>query len=170
MWVCANTGKATSTESHPIQITIPKQKGVPVHWVVNKKTGENLYTTAVAEVNKLCNVKKTWTNKGIIWYAPTSGQVVYRLVNLKTGDHHFTKSRVESDTLVKRGTWRKDFGGKPVFYSGGPKKIWRLYSSSRWKAGKAGTHRFATSAASAKALTQKGWRNEGVLLYAVKVK
>lgn len=139
-----------------------RAQSVPVYWIVNKKTGENLYTTAANEVRVLTKVKKTWTNKGIMWYGPKKGTAVYRLVNLKTGDHHFTMDKKEVRVLTKvKKTWRADFSGKPVFYSGGKVKIWRLYSASRWKAGKAGTHKFATSNAK-----PKGWKNEGIKLYA----
>lgn len=137
-----------------------------VYWIVHKKTGENLYTTAQNEVNTLCNVKKTWTNKGTMWYAPTSGEPVYRLYNPKTGDHHFTKSANEVNVLTKvKKTWQADFNGKPIFYSGGSKPVWRLRNDSRIKALKAGTHQFAISQASVNSLKKTGWISEGIALY-----
>ena len=133
---------------------------VGVYWLVNKKTGENLYTTSPTEVKVLTTVRKTWTNKGIIWYAPTAGEPVYRLVSLKTGDHHFTKSANEVRVLTKeKKTWLADFDGEPIFYSGGTKNLWRLWSESRFKANQPGTHRFVTYNANL-----SGWKNEGALL------
>lgn len=167
-------GNFAGSISKTFKITKPANtivKTIPVYWIVHKKTGENLYTTAWKEVDTLCNKKKTWTNKGIMWHAPEKGEPVYRLYNPKTGDHHFTKSANEVRVLTKvKKTWSADFNGKPIFYSGGTKGIWRLYSDARWKAGKAGTHQFAISAASANKLAKSGWSNEGVLLYAVKYK
>lgn len=164
--IISGKGNLSGTTSKSFTINQPT---IAVYWIVNKKTGENLYTTAWNEVNTLCNKKKTWTNKGIMWNAPASGTAVYRLVNKKTGDHHFTMDTKEVRQLTKvRKTWQADFSGKPVFYSGGTKPIYRLYSESRWKANKAGTHRFATSLASANSLRSSGWANEGIKLYAVK--
>lgn len=31
-----------------------------------------------------------WKYEGVAWYAPTSGQPVYRLYNPNAGDHHYT--------------------------------------------------------------------------------
>ena len=170
------TGKGNymGTATKTFKITKPAnttKPDVPVYWIVNKKSGENLYTTAWPEVNKLCNQKKTWTNKGIMWYAPATGKPVYRLVNKKTNDHHFTMNQTEIKQLTQvKKTWKMDFSGKPVFYSGGSKSIWRLRSDSRIAAKKAGTHMFALSQASVNALKKKGWTSEGVLLYAKRYK
>ena len=154
--------KYTGTVKATFKITADE---VGVYWLVNKKTGENLYTTEWPEVNALCNVKKTWTNKGIMWYAPKNvGKPVYRLVNLKTGDHHFTMDTKEVNALTKvRKTWRADFSGKPIFNSGGGKQLWRLWSESRFKANKPGTHKFTTFNAKL-----SGWKNEGVKLQALR--
>lgn len=135
----------------------------PIYWLVNKKTGENLYTPAKKEVYTLWSGGK-WTNKGVIWYAPTSGESIYRLYNPKTGDHHYTKSANEVRVLTKvKKTWKADFNGKAVFYSGGSKGVWRQYSESLWKAGKPGTHKFTTVN-----VKLSGWKNEGALLNAVR--
>ena len=158
--------KYTGTVKATFKITA---KDKPVYWLVNKKTGENLYTAEAPEKNALVK-KGTWTNKGIVWYAPEKGDAVYRLVNKKTGDHHWTQSKKEADTLVKRGLWRYDFSGKPAFYSGGGKGIWRLYNAKRQQAGQAGTHRFATSQAQVNTLKKSGWKDEGQLLQGTRYK
>ena len=141
----------------------------PVYWLVNKKTGENLYTAEVAEKNALSK-KSQWSVKGIVWYAPIAGEAVYRLVNKVTNDHHWTKSKKEADTLVKRGKWRYDFNGKPAFYSGGAKDVWRLRHDKRIAANKAGTHRFATSSSQVGSLEKSGWASEGKLIKATRYK
>lgn len=155
----------TPINGKPTNTTVTK---VPIYWLVHKKTGENLYTPAKKEADTLKNGGK-WTYKGIKWYAPESGEAVYRLYNPKTGDHHYTKSTNEVKQLTKvRKTWSADFNGKPVFYSGGKVNVYRLYSDKRQRAGQAGTHRFETKLATANNLKKSGWTNEGALLMAVK--
>ena len=139
--------------------------GVPIYWLVQKKTGENLYTPSDNEAQTLKKRGK-WDLKGIKWYAPKSGEPVYRLVNNNTGDHHYTKSLNERNTLIKRGKWKSDIGGKALFYSGGNIKVYRMRNDARQKAHMAGTHLFETRATGISYYKKFGWTNEGALLKA----
>lgn len=57
---------------------------------------------------------------GIGWYGASSGEPVYRVYNptSRGGDHYYTMSRYEAQTLVNKG-WRWDNNGAPAFYSAG---------------------------------------------------
>lgn len=48
-----------------------------------------------------------WRDEGIGWQAANSGEPVYRLYNpnVKGGDHYYTLSKYEAQTLVNLG-WR----------------------------------------------------------------
>ena len=66
--------------------------------------------------------------------------------------------------------WKLDLGGKAMWYSGGKARTYRLCSPSRASAGKAGTHRFATSMAQVNNLKKSGWRLDDVKMYGARIK
>ena len=58
------------------------------------------------------------------------GITVYRLYNPNAagGDHYYTKSKYEAQSLVNKG-WKWDNQGKAVFYSGGNLPIYVAYTT-----------------------------------------
>ncbi len=139
-----------------------KAESKPIYRLYNKKTKEHLWTASKNEYNAL--PKYGWTQEGKAWSAPASGKAVYRLYNPKTKDHHYTAAANEVKVLSTKYGWKKDNNGKPVFYSGGSKPIYRLYNKSF----KVGAHHLTTSANEYKTLAKYGWKQEGIALYAVK--
>ena len=107
-----------------------------------------------------------WTDEGLGWVAPTSGDPVYRLYNpyVAGGDHHYTLSAAERDGLVAAG-WRYEGVG---WYSA-PAKIgvplYRQYNPYATT----GTHNYTTSKAENDHLISVGWREEGVAWYGIDV-
>ena len=69
-------------------------------WVI-ESVGSNQYSIKAAG---------GWTPEGIKWYAPTSGDAVYRAYNPYTGDHCYTMSESEYDGLVQAGWVGENIG------------------------------------------------------------
>ncbi|MGO4974062.1 hypothetical protein [Bifidobacterium boum] len=88
---------------------------------------------------------------------------MYRLYNRFTGEHFYTSSSVERDSLVKVG-WRSEGTGWVAPKSGAP--VYRLYNP--YVAG--GDHHYTMSVKERDALVKAGWRAEGTGWYAVKAK
>ena len=96
--------------------------------------------------------------------SPTTASTVtmFRLYNRYTGEHFYTSSSVERDSLVKVG-WRSEGTG---WYSGGTVKVLRQYNPYA----RTGTHNYTTDVKENTALVKAGWRAEGTGWYAVKAK
>ena len=139
---------------------------VPIYRMYNTKTSEHLYTTNATEYNSCGSGNYVdWNAEGVAWQAPKPGasgaKPVYRLYNLKSGDHHYTTSVGERDTLLASGDWRDE---GTAFWSGGPVEVYRLYNGRL----KRGQHHYTTSAGERDALVANhGWRDEGVGFHAV---
>ncbi|WP_081814833.1 hypothetical protein [Bifidobacterium thermophilum] len=84
--------------------------------------------------------------------------VMFRLYNRFTGEHFYTSSSVERDSLVKVG-WRSEGTGWVAPVSGAP--VYRLYNP--YVAG--GDHHYTMSVRERDALVKAGWRAEGVGWY-----
>ena len=82
----------------------------------------------------------------------------YRLYNPYTGEHFYTQSALERNSLEQVG-WRYEGIGWTAPSQGDP--VYRLYNS--YVAG--GDHHFTTSASERDALSAVGWRYEGVSWY-----
>lgn len=131
---------------------------VPVYRLESRLTGENLYTTDINEVRVLSS-SRVWENEGIEWYAPDTGEGIYRLNN-PGGYHLYSKDRNEIKTLKKMG-WTVDNGNKPMFYSGGNVNVYRVYN--KWT----GIHFLTADMEDYMEHKAKGWNDEGVALKAV---
>ncbi|AGH40667.1 hypothetical protein D805_0400 [Bifidobacterium thermophilum RBL67] len=83
---------------------------------------------------------------------------MYRLYNRFTGEHFYTSSSVERDSLVKVG-WRSEGTGWVAPVSGAP--VYRLYNP--YVAG--GDHHYTMSVRERDALVKAGWRSEGIGWY-----
>lgn len=125
---------------------------VRVYRVYNPNSGEHLYTAGEGEYNSL--VVSGWTGEGIGWYAPNSGNPVYRLYSPQ-GVHFYTVSSYERDSLVKAG-WRYE---SIAFNSGGSTPIYRAYNPNN------GQHNFTSVQYEQKSLVAAGWKDEGVPFY-----
>ena len=147
-----------------------KDKGKAVYWLVDKKTGESLYTTDANEVRVLSQVQKTWRNMGAMWTAPSVGAPVYRLCEKATGNHLYTADRNEINVLTKqRKTWTMDNRGKAMWYSKGTKRVYRLFSPARANGKQPGTHCFVTNKNQVNFLKQRGWKLDDMKMYGMKV-
>nr|WP_125194933.1 hypothetical protein [Lactococcus termiticola] len=89
---------------------------------------------------------------------PDTGANVYRVYNPKSGEHLFTTSSYEKDSLLKIG-W--NYEGVP-FHSGGSTPVYRLYNP---KAG-IGAHLNTANVNEKNTLVSQGWTYEGVAWYA----
>lgn len=120
---------------------------VRVYKLYNKKTKDRMYTTDLAEYNRLG--KKKWKKQGVAWYAPQVGKAVYCQYNKKQKQHQYT-------TAKKVKGWKVQYKGKPVFYAGGSVKVYHLYNPKAKK-----SHYYTTSAAEYKKMAKKKWKKKG---------
>lgn len=141
-------------------------KAVPsrvVYRVYNPNTGEHFYPTSAFERD--ANLKAGWRNEGKLEYAPTSGTAIYRVYNPNVigGDHYYTSSNYEAQSLVKKG-WKWDNKGKPVFYSGGNKPVYVAYNPNAVT----GAHNYTMNSFEENSLLKGGWKYGAVAWYALK--
>ena len=87
--------------------------------------------------------------------ASTATRTMYRLYNRYTGEHFYTASATERDSLRRSG-WTYEGTGWIAPTSGTP--VYRLYNP--WVDG--GDHHYTTSVSEYDALGRLGWRQEGV--------
>ena len=68
--------------------------------------GKHFWTKSLDEFKSL--IKSGWRDEGTVWSSrnQTSGQVVYRLYNIKNGNHLFTSSSQEKSTVLSNSEWR----------------------------------------------------------------
>ena len=157
-------GEGNFTEKRYIPFNIVGEAR-PIWRMYNTRTSEHLYTTNVAEYNSCgTGTYKDWRAEGVAWQAPATmtggAKPVFRLYNLKSGDHHYTTSVGEKDKLLASGDWRDE---GMAFYSGGSVPVYRVYNGRL----KRGQHHYTTSAVERDALVKNhGWRDEGVGFYA----
>ena len=115
--------------------------------VTAKKTGSAKITVTTKDGKKtaVCTVK-------VYERIP-----VYRFYNRKTGDHMYTISEAERESLVKAG-WKAEGIACHVPKSSS-KPVYRLYNKSN------GDHMFTISTAERKAMIGAGWVYEGISFY-----
>ncbi len=117
-----------------------------------------MYTTS-GERDHLANVG--WNYEGVGWYAPVSGNPVYRVYNPNAGDHHYTMNAVEMYSLVM-AEWRYEGIG---FYSD-PNQAVPLFRAYNPNA-QAGSHNYTTDRGENDHLCRLGWNNEGIAWYGI---
>ncbi|MDR2977120.1 MAG: hypothetical protein LBV19_07455 [Streptococcaceae bacterium] len=123
-----------------------------IYRLYNKNTGEHFYTSNAYE---LINLQKAgWTSEGIGWYAPLTGEPVYRIYNPNAagGDHYYTTSKFEAEHNVSLG-WKWDNDGKPAFYSGGEVTNYVAYNPNA----ASGAHNYTSSLYEQNSLLNSGW-------------
>ena len=133
-----------------------------VYRLYNHYTGEHFYTTSATEL--AVDIRAGWTDEGLGWVAPDKGAPVYRVYNPNAigGDHYYTKSRYEAQSLVSQG-WRWDNQGRAVFYSGGNVPIYVAYNPNA----QSGAHNYTGSLYEENNLISIGWKYKAVAWTAV---
>ena len=101
-----------------------------------------------------------WKDEDIAWYAPETGDPVYRLYNPNAGDHHYTMNEAERDNLVSVG-WKYE---GVAWRSGGNVPLYRAYNPNA----KAGAHHYTVDTLEIDNLASYGWKKEGIAWYAIK--
>lgn len=136
---------------HAVTTGVPKDQ-VPVYRLYNKNTGEHFYTPNAEELIHLQGVG--WTSEGIGWYAPATGDPVYRIYNpnAKGGDHYYTLDKSEAENDVSVG-WKWDNDGKPAFYSAGEIETYVAYNPNATS----GAHNYTTNWFEQNNLLYGGW-------------
>lgn len=89
--------------------------------------------------------------------APVSIQTMFRLYNPNSGEHFYTSSTVERDSIIAVG-WQDEGAGWIAPTEGDP--VYRLYNQY------AGEHHYTTSAVERDMLVSVGWNDEGIGWYA----
>lgn len=87
---------------------------------------------------------------------PVQTNAMYRLYNPNSGEHFYTASAAERDTVKKAG-WRYEGVGWQAPKTGTP--VYRLYNPN------AGDHHYTPHAYEKNDLIKKGWRYEGISWY-----
>nr|WP_286163360.1 bacterial Ig-like domain-containing protein [Olsenella sp. SW781] len=167
--VTCRYAERTATVAVPIEIVgepDPEPDPVPstrdMYRLYNRWTGEHFYTASAEERDGLIAVG--WTDEGLGWVAPATGDPVYRLYNpyVTGGDHHYTLSATERDELVAAGWEYEGVGWMSAPASAGV-PLWRQYNPYA----ATGTHNYTTSRDENDHLVSVGWREEGVGWYGV---
>ena len=102
-----------------------------------------------------------WNDEGTGWTAPKEGENVYRLYNPNAGEHHYTLSTVERDSLIAAGWndegigWRSDPAQRVALY--------RVYNPNEY----ANNHHYTKEAGERDILLSKGWQDEGTAWYGI---
>lgn len=141
------------------------EEKVPVYGLYNPNSGEHLFTVDIAEVRKL--QAAGWKEGNSKWYAPTSGEAVYRLYNPNVfapdgtplGDHHYTSDPTEVKTLLAAG-WKE---GNVVFYSSNNDTsdrvpIYGVYNPNAYSMGMSGAHHLTLNGNEVSSLLGLGWK------------
>ena len=134
---------------------------IPMFRLYNRWSYEHFYTGDEAERDRL--VTAGWTYEGIGWYAPTTGDPVYRLYNkwAPGGDHHYTMDRAEYDYLCSVG-WT----GEGIGWYSDPNQtvpVYREYNPYE----QAHNHNYTPDRAEHDHLVSLGWKDEGIGWYGV---
>lgn len=91
----------------------PASSSKPVYRLYNLRSGDHHYTTSAGEKNQLV-ASGQWRYEGVAFYSAKpsdKGSVkIYRVYNgrLQRGQHHYTTSAKERDSLVKNNGWRDE--------------------------------------------------------------
>ncbi len=132
---------------------------VTMYRLYNLWSGEHFYTADASERDGL--VRSGWTDEGIGWIAPTTGDAVYRVYNPYSGDHHYTLDASEKSGLVRTGWVDEGIG----WYSDANKKVplYREYNPYM----SACNHNYTTDIDEHNGLVRAGWLDEGIGWYGI---
>ena len=135
---------------------------IPMWRLYNPYSGEHLFTRDAEEREKLAS--RGWTDEGLAWTAPGTGEVVWRLYNPYSGDHHYTMKADEYESLAEIG-WEQE---GIAWYSAskddkGAVPLYRLFNPYATVA----THHYTASSDEYNKLGEVGWGQEGYAWYGV---
>jgi hypothetical protein len=147
--------------ANKIEATTTAAGSIPVYRLYNPNSSEHFYSSSQAERSKLIGLG--WRDEGIGWYAPQTGDAVYRLYNpnVAGGDHYYTASLAERNALVAKG-WNYDGS---FWKSGGSVHVSVAYNPNA----KSGAHNYTTNPAEEASLLRAGWEYPGTVWNAVAV-
>lgn len=99
-----------------------------------------------------------WSERNVqsVHASTIASERLYRLYNPNSGEHFYTKARLEKQQLVALG-WQDEGTGWYAPVTG--EAVYRLYNPN------AGDHHYTLSAGEKEALVAKGWRDEGIGWY-----
>ena len=109
----AGSGSYADWKAEGVAWYVPTSSSKPVYRLYNTKSGDHHYTTSLVEKEKLL-ASGEWRDEGIAFYSATKFDTntikIYRVYNgrLKRGQHHYTKSAAERDSLVKNNGWKDE--------------------------------------------------------------
>ena len=176
------TWTATMTNGFSGTFTITVVDGVPIYRIYNTGSGEHFYTSSAYEAR--VNVSSgVWIYEGIGWFAPSSGDPVYRLAAIPgsgSAGHLFTRNVKERDAaLASRNPagqpyWKCETGaGMPAcvgWYSGGAVPLYRAFNPMPGPG--QGQHNYTTDSNEQRVITGTGplggWKAEGIAWFGVK--
>ncbi len=124
----AGSGSYADWRAEGVAWYAPAFSGKPVYRLYNTKSGDHHYTTSAAEKASLLSSGQ-WRDEGVAFYSATKYDTntikVYRVYNgrLKRGQHHYTKSATERDSLVKNSGWKDEGVGFYGYSSAKPKTV-----------------------------------------------
>ena len=152
-------------------MTATGEMAVPVYGLYNPNSGEHFFTANEDEAASLTLLG--WEEGDIKWYAPVSGDPVYRLYNPNVtdlsgnniGDHHYTMNPAEVSSLIEAG-WQKD---DALFYSASVSEdnsvpVFGVYNPNAYALGMSGAHHFTINADEIRGLLDLGWQ-EGYIKF-----
>ena len=122
----AGSGSYADWKAEGVAWYVPVSSAKPVYRLYNTKSGDHHYTTSMAEKDKLVGSGQ-WRDEGIAFYSATAKDTntikIYRVYNsrLKRGQHHYTRSAAERDSLVKNSGWKDEGIGFYGYSSAKPK-------------------------------------------------
>ena len=137
-----------------------EDEGKPMYRLYNPdpNSGEHFYTASFTEAMHLAGLG--WQYEGVAWFAPSSGDRVYRMYNSYAGDHHYTTNMAEVEMLKYAGWTYEGI----AWYSGGDIKMLRAYNPNA----RVGSHHYTSNQAEFNYLISIGWQDEGYAWSALK--
>ncbi len=130
-----------------------------MHRLYNPNTGEHFYTPDDDEYASVVNAG--WTDEGMGWTSPETGDPVYRLYNPYAGEHHYTLDEGERAALVNAGWTDEGIGWFSDPAKGVP--LYREYNPNMFSC----NHNYTADATEHANLVALGWIDEGIAWYGV---
>ena len=149
--------------SSSVQVTLPIPENIDPSYVsVFHVSDEGSMATVRGDVNEEARTftfsASHFSTYVVAGYVPTESVTMYRLYNRYTGEHFYTASTRERDSLSAQG-WTYEGPGWTAPASGDP--VYRLYNPYA----PGGDHHYTLSERERDALVAEGWRYEGVGWY-----
>ncbi|WP_185937711.1 glycoside hydrolase family 73 protein [Enterococcus avium] len=122
-------------------------------WLTGRYATAPNYGSTLNSIIQSYNLTQYDTGSSTSTPQPVQTNAMYRLYNPNSGEHFYTASVAERDTVKKAG-WRYEGIGWQAPKSGTP--VYRLYNPN------AGDHHYTPHAYEKNDLIKKGWRYEGI--------